>query len=72
MQTFVAFLRPQRETLTGRGTLDHLQRVDMEAIYVVIERETVDAVVDGRRKQDPTAEWHGTCNGHHHPMIPVP
>ena len=55
MRTFIAFLRPQPERLTGRGTLDHLQRVDMEAIHVVIERETVDAIVDGRRKHDPTA-----------------
>ena len=44
----------------------------MEAIHVVIERETVDAVVDGRRKQDPTTEWYDTCNEHHHPIISVP
>ena len=72
MRTFIALLRPQLEQLTGRGTLDHLQRVDVEAIHVIIERETVDAVVDDRRKQDPTAEWHDTCNEQRHPLISVP
>ena len=66
LRAFVAFLRPQVDQVTGSSTLDHLQRVDVEAIHVVVERETIVAVTVERRHHDPTAQWRVTCNEYHH------
>ena len=66
LRALFAFLRPQVDQVTGRSTLDHLQRVDVPAIHVVVERETVVAVTGERTQHDPTAQWRVTCNEHHH------
>ena len=57
------------DQVTGRSTLDHLQRVDVPAIHVVVERETVVAVTVERTQHDPTAQWRVTCKEYHHSNI---
>ena len=61
----MTFLPPQVDELTGSRAPDDQQRVDVEAVHVVVERQTVLAFSAQRREHNPEEQLPVTVSQHH-------